>query len=178
MHRRGFLQMLGRALAAPLLPKVSVATASRAAYPAGAMRIAMASATSRVNFSVFSLAQQLGLQLGQAEQLMRDMSDKGILGPLQGTTQSGRWARSTIWSRAEADALAARKIAQQKKTQSQTKSRTKKSGPKTDTSDAPDAIENTTAPWADLRPMLAHLYDMCRAQGMTPHPRCIALATG
>ena len=88
------------AFAAPLLPSVSFAAATKAAYPASALHAAIYHAQQRVNFPVFSLAKQLRLDLGQAEALMADMSkrrhprpDAGInasrpLGPQQGVDPS------------------------------------------------------------------------------------------
>lgn len=111
IKRRGFLQMLGGAFAAPLLPSASLGAATKVGYPASALHAAIYHAQQRVNFSVFTLAQQLGLQLGQAEQLMSDMSARGILGPLQGTTQAGRWARSKVWIHPSKSSLAAARSA-------------------------------------------------------------------
>jgi len=117
MKRRGFLQLLGGALSAPLLPPISVGAASASvasapAYPALAMKLAMDQAKHRVSFSVFSMAQQLGLPIGQAEALMVDLSKKGIVGPLQGATQSGRWAQSKLWQRPTGSVVASGQLAQ------------------------------------------------------------------
>lgn len=103
--------MLGGAFAAPLLPSASLGAATKAAYPASALHAAIYHSQSRVSFSVFTLAQQLGLQLGQAEQLMTDMSKRGILGPLQGKTQAGRWAQSKVWIRPSNSVVATRTAA-------------------------------------------------------------------
>ncbi len=111
MKRRGFLSMLGGAFAAPLMPSASLGAATKAAYPASALHAAIYHSQSRVSFSVFTLAKQLGLQLGQAEQLMSDMSKRGILGPLQGRTQAGRWARSMVWIRPSNSIVATRSAA-------------------------------------------------------------------
>ena len=111
IKRRGFLQMLGGAFAAPLMPSASLGAATKAAYPASALHAAIYHSQSRVSFSVFTLAKQLGLQLGQAEQLMMDMSKRGILGPLQGRTQAGRWAHSKVWIRPANSVVATRTAA-------------------------------------------------------------------
>ena len=155
IKRRGFLAMLGGAFAAPLMPSVSLGAATKAAYPASALHAAIYHAQTRVNFSVFALAQQLGLQLGQAEAVMTEMTKRGILGPLQGTTQSGRWASSRVLRRPFADGVAARKLADAR--------RAKVDQEQADASDARGA---------NLRPFLTHLYDLCRAQGRVLHPRC------
>lgn len=117
MKRRGFLQMLGGVLSAPLMPPISmgaasVGVASKAAYPALAMKMAMDQAKHRVSFSVFSMAQQLGLQMDQAEALMVDLSKKGVVGPLQGATKAGRWARSQHWQRPAGSVVASKNIAE------------------------------------------------------------------
>lgn len=157
MKRRGFLQMLGGAIAAPLMPTASFGAATKAAYPASALHAAIYHAQSRVNFSVFSLAQRLGLSLDQAQAVMTEMSSRGILGPLQGTTQAGTWARSAIWQRpAHAVAIGKGATYASKAATSQT---------------ARTAARTAPAPW------LRHLYDMCRAHGRTLHPRCAEVLT-
>ncbi len=157
MKRRGFLSMLGGAFAAPLLPSVSFAAATKAAYPASALHAAIYHAQQRVNFSVFSLAKQLrlDLDLGQAEALMADMSKRGILGPMQGSTKAGRWARSKVWTHPMANAAAARDAAHSKRATDQT-----------------SAKEPRRYTEPDLSQFMAHLYDICRTQGMTLYPRC------
>ena len=119
MIRRGFLQLMGSALTAPFLPALPARAAPVAAYPAAAMTAALAQARNRLNFSVFALAQQLGLRLDQADALMADLSSKGVLGPIQGTTRAGRWARSTVWSH-PAPSVAATGAARTKLTPSDT----------------------------------------------------------
>lgn len=161
MKRRGFLQMLGGAVAVPLMPNVSVGAAAKVAYPASALHAAIYHAQSRVNFSVFSLARQLGLNMDQAEQLMSDMSTRGILGPLQGTTQSGRWALSRVWQRPFVDAAAAQKVARKSNRR---------------TSDANHSVSEHPSWSADLRPFLRGVYRIAARQGHDLHPRCHALA--
>ncbi|MCF6444486.1 hypothetical protein [Nereida sp. MMG025] len=154
--RRGFLAMIGGALAAPVMPSVSWGAARKAVYPLSALHAAIFHAKTDVTFSVFTLAKRLGLDLDQAEVLMTDLSKRGVVGPLQGTTQAGRWARSNIWQR---PAGPVGRPAQHRTSSRQT---------------APRAQQ----PYADLRPFLQHLYASCRAQGMTPHPRCAVLLKG
>lgn len=155
--RRGFLGILGGAIVAPLMPSASFGAATKAAYPASALHAAIIHAQTRVNFSVFALAQQLGLQLGQAEALMGDMSKRGILGPLQGTTQSGRWARSHVLRCPLGHAAAVQKMAQTKHNTASAK---------------PTKAKPFEDP--DLSQFLAHLYDICRTAGIPLHPRCAA----
>lgn len=145
MKRRGFLQLLGSAMTAPLMPALpagaaTVGTASRAAYPALAMKMALDQAKHRVNFSVFSMAQQLGLQIDQANALMVDLSKQGVIGPIQGATKSGRWARSQFWQRPEGSVVASStaakdtNLAKQPRTQNTPNS----------TADRADATKETT----------------------------------
>ena len=94
MKRRGFLQLLGGAMSAPLVPALpagaaAVGTASKAAYPALAMKMALDQAKHRVNFLVFSMAQQLGLGIDQANALMVNLSKQGVVGPIQGRPNQG-----------------------------------------------------------------------------------------
>ena len=166
LKRRGFLQMLGGAVAAPLMPAVSLgsttATASAAAtaYPASAFHAAIYHAQTRVSVSVFGLAHTLGLKTVQAEVLMADMSARGILGPLQGTVQRGGWANSNVLHRHKGVAAAARKLARTKPAKAHV------------------VQPNATSAGADMRPFLTHLYDICRAQGRMLHPRCADLLKG
>lgn len=145
MKRRGFLQLLGSAMTAPLMPALpagaaTVGTASRAAYPALAMKMALDQAKHRVNFSVFSMAQQLGLQIDQANALMVDLPKQGVIGPIQGATKSGRWARSQFWQRPEGSVVASStaakdtNLAKQPRTQNTPNS----------TADRADATKETT----------------------------------
>ena len=116
MKRRGFLQLLGSALSAPLMRALpagaaAVGTASKAAYPALAMKMALDQAKHRVNFLVFSMAQQLGLGIDQANALKVDLSKQGVVGPIQGATKSGRWALSQFWQRPEDSIVASQTAA-------------------------------------------------------------------
>lgn len=95
MKRRNFLRMFGAAAAAPALPAMA-AGAAPVAYSQATLHAAIHHAQARVSFSVWGLAQQLGIPVGQAETLMTDMASRGILGPIQGTTFGGRWATSNI----------------------------------------------------------------------------------
>lgn len=165
VKRRNFLQMLGGAVTAPFMPSASLAAVRKAGYPASALHAAIYHAQSQLNFSVFSLAQRLGLQLGQAEELMSDMSARGILGPMQGTTQAGRWARSKVWQRPFAQAAVARKAAQTDHASSRSDRQATASG------------ENQAQHWSepDIRPLLRNLYARFEQQGLSLHPRCAQL---
>lgn len=159
MKRRGFLQMLGGALTAPLMPSASLAAVRKVGYSASSFHAAIYFAQQRLNFSVFTLAQRVGIPMEQAEAMMVDMSQRGILGPLQGgNAVSGRWATSHLKSRAMSKAALAQKHARANRIN--------------DAADqhATDKKQNRT--WADMRPFLTHLHDLCRSQGRRLHPRC------
>lgn len=97
MKRRKFLGMFGGAVAAPLLPMPAIAaTATKAAYSPAALHAAIYHAQSRAVFSVWGLAKTLNVPVTIAEALMGDLAKRGVLGPLQGTTFGGRWARSNV----------------------------------------------------------------------------------
>ena len=162
LKRRGFLKMLGGAVAAPLMPSVSFAAASKAAYPASALHAAIYHAQTRVNFSAFALAQKLGVAVPQAEAIMADMSARGILGPLQGTTQPGRWAISKVWKRPFVDAASARETVRRK-----AEARKRAQANKLDQRKTSDC---------DLNPFLAHVRKIAQDQGFTLHPRCFEAA--
>ena len=164
MKRRGFLQMLGGAFAAPLMPSVSFGAAIKAAYPASALHAAIYHSQSRVSFSVYTLAQQLGLQLGQAEQLMSDMSKRGILGPLQGRTQAGRWARSKVWIRPSNSVVATRTAAAARQTAASAETVSKPA-----VRDVVKHIDTADVTPPDLRSELSNVDNVCCSEFST-HP--------
>ncbi|MEL6960270.1 MAG: hypothetical protein AAGL89_15095 [Pseudomonadota bacterium] len=164
MKRRGFLQLLSGALTAPFMPHASLATATKAAPSAAALHGAVYFAKSRVNFSVFTLAQGLGVPMEQAERLMVHMSKRGMIGPLQsGNAISGRWATSHLWRKPATSAAAAKAIAKAQRADAEDQ--------------APSHDKQGAEPWADMRPVLRHLHSLCRTRGMDLHPRCAALTT-
>ncbi|AKS44656.1 hypothetical protein SAMN05444287_2430 [Octadecabacter temperatus] len=156
IKRRGFLQMLGGAFAAPLVPSASLGAATKAAYPASALHAAIYHSQSRVSFSVFTLAQQLGLQLGQAEQLMKDMSKRGILGPLQGRTQAGRWAQSKVWIRPSNSVVATRTAAAARQSAASAEAASKPA-----VSDVVKHIDTAELTPPDLRTELSNVDNAC-----------------
>ena len=157
MKRRGFLQLLGGALTAPVLPSASLGAGS--AYPASALHAAIYHAQTRVTVSAFGLAHVLGLKSTQAQALMADLSARGVIGPVQGAARGG-WAASNVLVRQAGDAVAAQRLAQGRRPAAV-------SAPGRDAAPA-------IWPQPDIRPLLRHLYDLCRAQGRALHPRCAA----
>jgi len=150
MKRRNFLSLFGAAIAAPFAPLPTLASGS-AVYSKSAMHAAIIHAQSRVSFSVWGLAQTLGVSVTQAEALMTDLAKRGTLGPIQGTTFGGRWANSNILRR---ETAAAAKAAQQ--------------------SVKSNLEPNSAKPQPDLSLLITHLRQLCVKQGMTLHPRCAA----
>ncbi|MEO9864873.1 MAG: hypothetical protein ABJO29_03200 [Yoonia sp.] len=110
MKRRGFLQALGAAVTAPFVPLPALArTATAAPYSAAAVHAAIYHAKSRSVFSVWGLAKATNMTPDQAVAVMEHLAERGVLGPLQGTTHGGRWASSNIMqSQTLAKARAAR----------------------------------------------------------------------
>lgn len=95
MKRRGFLTLLGAAVAAPFVP--APLAARSAAYSRAALHGAIYHAQSRAVFSVWGLSKTLGISTDAASALMQELSQRGVIGPLQGATASGRWATSRLW---------------------------------------------------------------------------------
>ena len=95
MKRRNFLGLLGAAVTTPFLPAPAMAKAAKVApYSAAAIHAAIYHAQSRAVFSVWGLAQSVGVSVETAELLMGDLAKRGVLGPLQGASTGGRWATS------------------------------------------------------------------------------------
>lgn len=89
MKRRGFLQLFGAAVAAPLVPNIAVARSA-------SLTAALAHARTRVSVSAWGLSQSLGVSMAQAEGLMAQMSARGAISTIQGG--QGRWAVSRLYT--------------------------------------------------------------------------------
>ncbi len=116
MKRRGFLAMLGGTVSAPLMPVPALgkaATVGAGTISQSAVQAAIVHAKSRAVFSVWGLATATNLTVEQATAVMEHLAERGILGPLQGTTHGGRWTTSKVWqSEMLAEAKAARALRQ------------------------------------------------------------------
>lgn len=152
MKRRRFLQLFGAALTGPALPSVAV-QAAPAAYSPASFHAAVYYAQSRTAFSVWGMAQKLGIPASQAEALMTDMAKRGILGPLQGTTFGGRWATSNVMRREVVRATAVVK---------QAVSKTPALDPKAAGNSIPD-----------IKQLLAHLRDICARDECEKRPQAL-----
>jgi hypothetical protein len=95
MKRRGFLQVLGAAVTAPFIPLPTLARTA-VPYSAASVHAAIYHAQSRAVFSVWGLAKAANMTPDQATAVMEHLAERGVLGPLQGTTHGGRWASSNI----------------------------------------------------------------------------------
>ena len=152
MQRRKFLQFLGAATTAPFLPAPALAAAApTATYSAASVHAGIYYAQTHASFSVWGLSRAVDIPMEQAQALMMDLSKRGVISPLQGSTFGGRWASSKIM---DSEVAAAGNAAR----------RTKSKFDKTDT--------RRVFAEPDLSKMMAHLQQLCRLQGMTLHPRC------
>ena len=95
MKRRGFLKTLGAAVTAPFMPMPALAKTA-VPYSAASVHAAIYHAQSRAVFSVWGLAKAANMTSEQATAVMEHLAERGVLGPLQGTTHGGRWASSNI----------------------------------------------------------------------------------
>ena len=98
MKRRSFLGLFGAAATTPFMPvRALAATAAKAAplNPA-TVHAAIHHAQTRAVFSVWGLAKAANMTPDQAVAVMEHLAERGVLGPLQGTTYGGRWASSRL----------------------------------------------------------------------------------
>lgn len=96
MMRRHFLRLLGAATAAPLMPLPAIAAAQPAAYSPAALHAAILHAQSSSHVSAWGLSRLLDVTTAQADALMSDMAQRGILSPVTGLRSTSRWASSRI----------------------------------------------------------------------------------
>lgn len=163
MRRRGFLRMLGAAIAAPAMPL----TASAGGYSRSAFKVALAHAQRFPVVSVAGLAKRGGLSIDQAEAMIRELARQDMV-RLVGPSVSGKpRAASKIlvndpWgiARTSQDRAAARMERQ----------------PQQEDADlnASETVENDEKPHAHTPLWIAHLHELCRSQGMPLSPRCFA----
>jgi hypothetical protein len=114
MKRRSFLQMIGASVTAPLMPTPALSAANKAAvFSSASVHAAIYHAQSRAVFSVWGLAKATNLTADQAAAVMEHLAERGILGPLQGTTHGGRWASSRIMQSETLARMRAARIAQE-----------------------------------------------------------------
>jgi len=98
MKRRKFLGLFGAAATTPILPAPVLAKAAGVAPVSKAsVHAAIMHAQTRSVFSVWGLAKAANMSPKQAAAVMEHLAERGILGPLQGTSHGGRWVTSKVW---------------------------------------------------------------------------------
>ncbi len=152
MKRRGFLTMLGAAVAAPVMPSLGSAATTAASYNRYTYGLAVFHARTRAHVSARGLSHCLKVSLPQAEAMIAEMSAKGMVRPVLGAAGGHVRAVSNIL---KPDMWGLERTARQ------ARSRTRRA-----------RIETQDRGVAD--PMMAHLHQICRDYGMALSPRCFA----
>lgn len=91
MKRRGFLQMIGAAIAAPALP------VSAAGQPGRVMARAITHARTYPCVSAVGLSRGLSVPMAQAQDLLRDLSRRGLVGPVSSAGTGPIYAASEVY---------------------------------------------------------------------------------
>jgi len=150
MKRRGFLQLLGAAATAPLLPTATLAQA--AGYNRYQYGLAVFHARTRAHVSARGIAFRLKVSIPQAEAMIGEMVDKGLVKPVFGgpnVRAVSNILKPDAWG---LDAHARKMRAAERK--------------------AKHLQADATQMQADgLSDFLAHLRQICVKQGMSLHPR-------
>ena len=154
MKRRNFLGLIGAAAAAPLMPVAAPAAGySRASYLA-----AIAHANKFPMVSIGGMIKNLGVTADQAEAILNTMNSEGLVNILAKPSQrNGIHAASKIlkgdhWGLIRTGS--ARPVTANANTQTK-----------------PKSVQLDTS---HTDPMMAHLYDLCRTQGVALSERCFA----
>jgi len=147
MKRRGFLQLLGAAAATPLMPGAALAKA--AGYNRYQYGLAVFHARTRAHISARGIAHRLKVSVPQAEAMIGEMVDKGLVKPVFGgpnvravsnILKPDAWGLETHARKQRSAARRAKRLAK--------------------------------APAHDIADMITHLRQICVDYGMTLHPRC------
>lgn len=141
MKRRGFLSLLGAVMAAPALP--SAATS----LPVRLSQLAATHARTYPCVSAVGLSRGLGVPMAQAQVLLRDLSSKGLVGPISHAGTGPIYAASAVYRPAASAVL---KVAQLRPSMPQT-----------------HAVAND---W------LAYVQDICVRNGFALQPRAVEMA--
>ncbi len=155
MKRRGFLALLGGAIAAPLVPSMGGA-ATVASYNRYTYGLAVFHARTRAHVSARGLSHCLKVSLPQAEAMITEMSTNGLVRPVLGASGGHVRAVSNIlkpdmWG-LERSARQARSARRRARLEGRT-------------GDHQAARVDTSA-------MMAHLHQICRDYGLALSPRC------
>ena len=149
LRRRNFLGLIGAAAAAPLMPMgVSAAGASHRAYD-----LAVAHAQRFPTVSVSGMSKLIGIPRSEAQALIKQMSQEGLVGALDPTRPGTIRASSNIVRR---DALGV----------------TRRSKVRSNRAEVQRQQPITMARPVD--PLRAHLYDLCQSRGYSLSERCFA----
>ncbi len=157
IRRRGFLGMLGAAIAAPMVP---VAAPSSVGFSRASYGLAMAHAQKYPLVSVRGLVNRLGLSAPEAKAIITRMSSEGVLGTIAPTRPGTVFAASKVYSGQTVTTAATAATRAKRPVMKRSKSVTK------------DIRIPQTKPVkrlgydVDLSAMMAHLRDLCTARDM------------
>jgi len=155
MKRRGFLQMLGAAVAAPVLP------AGVSTTPANIGGLAATHAKAYPLISATGLANRLGLSVAQAQKVLLDLSRKGIVGEVTICGTGPLHAASKVFVPPKESMI---RLAQAQKAAREVRAAKLKA-----------AREAACKMQVDFTAMLRHLQGICLQNGMALQPRAIAV---
>ena len=150
MKRRGFLGLLGAAVATPLLPAMPAAQAA-ASYNRYTYGLAVFHARTRAHVSARGIAHCLKVSVPQAEAMISEMATNGLVKPVFGGPNMravSNILKPDAWGLDKAARKARAKVREARKF------------------DAGRAR-------GGFDPMIAHLRGICVDYGMTLHPRCL-----
>jgi len=121
MKRRSFLGLFGAAATAPFMPVRALAARAAKAAPLNPTTVhaAIHHAQTRAVFSVWGLAKAANMTPDQAVAVMEHLAERGVLGPLQGTTYGGRWASSRLMHQNMVSQIRAARLARELQTRAE-----------------------------------------------------------
>lgn len=155
LRRRGFLGMLGAAIAAPAIPVAAPSVGfSRASYG-----LALVHAQTYPLVSVRGLVNRLGVSQSQATAILRKMSADGVLGVVAPTRPGTLFASSKVYSGRAATAAATKFVPKGKAKPAQ--------GPKLRKISVPQPKQARKLSYDfDLSKMMAHLHGLAVPSGV------------
>ena len=152
MKRRGFLTLLGAAVAAPALPLAAPSLPSKFKV------LAAAHAKKYPVVTVMGISKRMGVTPEQAEALMNGLVRDGALGPIKSGTGGHLRASSRVFQRSPASFYSAQP--ERMARQAEKQRRLVEEQPVTEAAKGPT--------W------LRHLHQLCVKQGYTLQPRALA----
>lgn len=148
MKRRGFIRLLGAAVAAPALPM------SATALPARASNLAAALARSNRYISATGLSKALDLPLDQGREVLASLSRSGLVGPIN-TSAMGSFANSNAYQ----GIIQTTRATKPKRVVQKTKLQARRAN-----------AQANASTW------LTHLHGLCRDAGLDVHPSARAVS--